>query len=261
MAAGGWFPGASGLYRSAPILRMLKGIYNSKCAYCEQEPKGSPAQVEHFRPKDGVFGIVHTGYYWLAYEWSNLLLACGNCNSTKNNQFPIRNIPGRVLGPTLLAGVLDDRANFILNSPLKNEGFELINPEIDDPAKHIKFLPSGKIVDSNSPRGTLSIKVYGLNRDELWINGRKKIVDDLLYKFGRRIDRYVSGERAAIVVIDDLKDIIEEDIWRPISRNLSYSAFYKEMLLQYDQFLVAAIGNKRGATVLRIAFIKFIQSI
>lgn len=52
-------------------------------------------RVEHFRPKGGWRQspgqpIEQPGYYWLAYEWSNLFLACGPCNSRhKRNLFPL----------------------------------------------------------------------------------------------------------------------------------------------------------------------------
>ena len=38
--------------------------------------------VEHFRPKAEVkeAGENHQGYWWLAYSWENLLIACKTCN-------------------------------------------------------------------------------------------------------------------------------------------------------------------------------------
>src|SRR5215469_15345176 len=69
----------------------LQRIFADKCAYCES-PVGHVAygEVNHFRPKalvqeDAAF----PGYYWLAYEWSNLLLACRQCALSKRNRFPI----------------------------------------------------------------------------------------------------------------------------------------------------------------------------
>lgn len=260
IANGGWFPKATNLYRSDPIKRELNTIYNHKCAFCEHQPIGSPAQVEHFRPKDGVNGIVHTGYFWLAYEWSNLLLACGNCNSTKLNYFPIDNNLARVTGPTLSGGVIDEVSNFILNSPLKLERSILLNPELDEPSKHLSFLPTGLII-SLTPRGGVSIIQYNLNRDELYINGRKRIKDRILSKFLTRLERYILGTRTSVEVIEDLKDVIKEDIIHPIANNLSFTAFYKQMLMEYDSFYVSLIGNVRAAKILRFAFIKVINSL
>ncbi|AUX44887.1 uncharacterized protein SOCE26_063570 [Sorangium cellulosum] len=36
--------------------------------------------------------VERPGYYWLAYEWDNLLFSCGICNGThKRNLFPLGN--------------------------------------------------------------------------------------------------------------------------------------------------------------------------
>lgn len=55
------------------VQKILKELYHEKCAFCEQ--KAEVLAVEHFRPK--------SIYYWLAYSWDNLLLACQKCNSHK----------------------------------------------------------------------------------------------------------------------------------------------------------------------------------
>jgi 5-methylcytosine-specific restriction endonuclease McrA len=80
--------------------------FYGKCAYCEAPIRDyQPGDVEHFRPKAGVSDengqavflfdeegqvqvgadgkpVEHPGYYWLAYEWTNLLPACAKCNQT-----------------------------------------------------------------------------------------------------------------------------------------------------------------------------------
>ena len=51
--------------------------------------------VEHYRPKagyrqDAEDPLGRPGYYWLAYEWSNLLFCCQICNQRfKRNLFPL----------------------------------------------------------------------------------------------------------------------------------------------------------------------------
>lgn len=50
--------------------------------------------VEHFRPKAGwiqnIEQLHEPGYYWLAYEWENLLLSGQRCNQHhKKNFFPL----------------------------------------------------------------------------------------------------------------------------------------------------------------------------
>ena len=72
------------------------GFFFGKCAYCESYIVDfQHGDIEHFRPKKGVTdendNVVfikdengqqnpHPGYYWLAYDWTNLLLSCTACN-------------------------------------------------------------------------------------------------------------------------------------------------------------------------------------
>jgi 5-methylcytosine-specific restriction endonuclease McrA len=252
-----WPANASSLYSAESVKEELDSIYNGKCAFCENKPVGSPPQVEHYRPKDGIKYITHTGYYWLAYEWSNLLLACGNCNNAKGTNFPITNAQGRVHGPVLLAGgKIDEKQNLIFNNPLANELPILINPEIKNPAKHLFFAPNGELVGLTN-EGSESIIIYDLNRDELYINGRKKKRDDIERLLLTRLKRYINGKRNANDVLDDLTDIIEENIVRPILLNDSFSEYFKQMLYSFDDFFI--IGNKRASILLRFAFLRVIK--
>ena len=57
----------------------LNEYYHHKCAYCETG--GGKADIEHYRPKGSVKEEdTHSGYYWLAYEWSNLIPSCVKCS-------------------------------------------------------------------------------------------------------------------------------------------------------------------------------------
>ena len=72
------------------VREKLNELYFHKCAYCETLCK---AEIEHYRPKKGVTeDTLHNGYYWLCYEWSNLVPSCRYCNTEggKGNQFPIK---------------------------------------------------------------------------------------------------------------------------------------------------------------------------
>lgn len=57
-----------------PYLTARLGIY---CSYCERRIPTNLA-IEHILPKDEGLGYAH-----LRNEWTNFLLACVNCNSTK----------------------------------------------------------------------------------------------------------------------------------------------------------------------------------
>ena len=75
--------------------------YHNKCAYCERLEK---ADIEHYRPKKKVAeDNTHNGYYWLCYEWTNLLPSCVKCNreGAKHSKFPI--LGTRVYTPSFLS--------------------------------------------------------------------------------------------------------------------------------------------------------------
>lgn len=155
--------------------KLLEWAFYGKCAYCESlivDATDNPAG-EHFRPKNtptmqnaagkqegvSVNGVAHPGYYWLAYDWRNLVPACSQCNSNyKGNQFPVR----KVHVTAHLAGRDDPAALDKLEEPL------LLHPYFDDPEKHLRFGDYGVVAAVNGDdRGEASIVTYGLRREGL----------------------------------------------------------------------------------------------
>lgn len=144
----------------------LFNLFSEKCAYCEQQVRSNQhGDVEHFRPKGAVTdqdnktvvvtlttgkSIDHPGYPWLAYEWTNLLLSCQKCNQVlKHMRFPVDGTHAHM--------------------PQGKEQALLIHPGGDEePDAHLEFRKNGLVAaKSNNARGVETIKVYGLNRNEL----------------------------------------------------------------------------------------------
>lgn len=83
---------------------LLEHVFHDKCAYCECHIPGRnfSADAEHYRPRNEVTALVngkrakikvngadHPGYFWLAYDWRNLVPSCEGCNSAaKRTLFP-----------------------------------------------------------------------------------------------------------------------------------------------------------------------------
>jgi|GEM_PF-1271646 len=159
----------------------LRVLFHGKCAYCDGRfDRNDWGDVEHYRPKRKVTdangqAIDHPGYYWLAYQMSNLLPSCKLCNQGKGkaNQFPIDPEDKRVKTP------LHDLAG---ETPL------LLNPYIHNPADHLRYVARMKEVAEKSlgtieskdsdPVGENSKKVYWLNRPAL-IEFRRKLQGDV----------------------------------------------------------------------------------
>jgi uncharacterized protein (TIGR02646 family) len=84
---------------------------HGKCWYVECRNPGTDDDIDHFRPKAGIYeDQYHPGYYWLAFEWTNLRLSCHRANRLRVNpetgetggkagHFPLVNPAARAWGP------------------------------------------------------------------------------------------------------------------------------------------------------------------
>lgn len=83
------------IYAHPSVKQALIEAQHGKCCFCERLI-GTDGDVEHFRPKQAYKQatgepLQRPGYYWLAYEWDNLYLACPGCNQRhKQNLFPLQ---------------------------------------------------------------------------------------------------------------------------------------------------------------------------
>ncbi len=177
--------------------------FHGKCMYCEGSYlAGSYLDVEHYRPKkkvtiDKKSGNTvkikdakgnekdHPGYYWLAYDWRNLLLSCEKCNrgSGKMNQFPIK---GK------RACCREDR--------LEEEDPLLLNPyEEENPGEHFEISQIDGLIEGSTEKGKRTIDICDLNREELYTRRlkewEKSKVDLLLEVIKGRIEKVVTDDR------------------------------------------------------------------
>ena len=145
------------VYAHDSVKEQMMEDQHRKCAYCEQFKNGDFGCVEHYRPKGGYdlgYGapLQQPGYYWLAYDWRNLLFSCSECNTSyKRNHFPLVN----------------ENARDIEHRDITNEEPAIINPVTTDPGDHIEFsefIIRPKMVDGQeSIQGKTTIGVFRLN--------------------------------------------------------------------------------------------------
>jgi uncharacterized protein (TIGR02646 family) len=158
----------SAIYGDATVKAALIQAQHGKCAFCERYV-GEDGDVEHFRPKAGCCQGKRTtmqrpGYYWLAYDWDNLLLACSACNSrNKRNLFPLADDTTRARCHT------DDLTR---ESPL------FINPAEEDPEALIGWRKEVAYPIKNDKRAKQTIEELGLNRPAL-IHSRRKAFEEI----------------------------------------------------------------------------------
>ncbi|GEM63391.1 hypothetical protein SF1_13730 [Sphingobacterium faecium NBRC 15299] len=159
-------------YKLTDIKTALRLIYNNKCAFCEQIIE--QYHVEHYRPK--------SIYYWLAYSWDNLLMACSLCNEYKGNNFELDGAKvSFVNNDNNLKAINILSANYDLK-----EFPQLVNPEVTDPEGKIVFNQKGEI-SSEDKRFKYTISICKVDREILndWRRGildrfRENVRDALL---------------------------------------------------------------------------------
>lgn len=130
---------AEGKYRHEKIKDALVNMFHGKCAFCESKiTHVDYGHIEHFKPKS------LPAYRALAFEWTNLLLACAVCNGAEHK------------------GV---------KFPLAADGGPFVNPCDDEPNDHFDFIYDqiAKLatVVGKTTRGKTTEKLIGLNRYDL----------------------------------------------------------------------------------------------
>jgi hypothetical protein len=156
--------------------------------------------------------------------------------------------------PTITNGSIDESANLISQAHLIAEEYMLLNPEVDEPDQHLEYDVHGKLI-SITDRGQVSIEKYDLNRDELYVIGRKKIIDDFKGKLYKRLDYYHNKVRSEATVIEDINLLIRENIIAPIQNEESFTNFYKKFLLNFESIIIEDFKSPIDKSILKQGYI------
>lgn len=144
----------SDIYGHNDVKAALKTIQKDTCCFCESKvTQVAYGDIEHFRPKSAFKTtkgqpLQKPGYFWLAYDWNNLLFSCQVCNTSyKGNLFPLIDETKRAHSHAF---------------SISHEEPIIINPSMEEPSLHIDFyqeIPYGK-----TQRGKETIQLLGLDR-------------------------------------------------------------------------------------------------
>jgi hypothetical protein len=186
--------------------KALFDLYNNKCAYCESPFTRYPGDLDHYRPKNRVMDennepvrvkmngkeSEHTGYYWLAYDWRNLLPSCEHCNRPntgskgkrmgKWDRFPVKGFRAWKPGD-------EKREHALLLNPISDK------PE-NDPTTHLEFDDTG-VVGGSSEEAEETIELLGLNDDPLIEERREayRVARDAARRFFDALGRNPNDEQ------------------------------------------------------------------
>lgn len=155
----------SAIYGHKKVKEALSAAQDNKCCFCESKIGHiAYGDVEHYRPKAGWVQdeepLNKPGYYWLAYEWDNLLLSCEKCNQLfKKNYFPLAN---------------NERAMSHYDA-VDVEVPLFIHPAKEDAEAFITFEEEMPVEVDGNERGYQTIKKLGLDRELLNEQRRKDL--------------------------------------------------------------------------------------
>lgn len=227
-------------HRSQDVARTLNSLFHDKCAYCETRVGAAgPLDVELYRPKGGVAeSPSHSGYWWLAADWQNLLLSCPDCNrqrkhqdsgqwtvSGKANRFPLADESKRAFGP---------------HDELDREAPLLLNPCVDDPQEHLIFDWNGKVI-SDTIRGQTTIAVLGLNRSRLVVE-RARIARDARLKLS--LIAPLLREQKPATAQQDLFEQVLSDLLGLTEDSAEYAGMTRQLLLPELSRILGGNGDR-----------------
>lgn len=206
----------SSIYGDSEVKNSLISIQNHKCCFCESRVTHiSDGDVEHFRPKAAwlheIDGLKKPGYFFLAYDWDNLLLSCQACNQrAKGNQFPILN--------SIIRIAISSTYDYSLEKAI------FINPAMEDPEISITFYE--EIPKGNNYRGRKTIELLELDRFSLNEARREKLKDLFALKeVIEVVQNETDRERA--------EQILRRRIFEIVNENLQYVSMVKCNFQEY----------------------------
>jgi hypothetical protein len=153
------------LFYAEELVAPLRDLFRGKCAFCERE--ASSGVLLHLRP----LRYAHQGssgehrylgssrrpddkdyYLWLAFEWRNLFYACEACAKIKGDAFPVSGLRARYLASFEDVEQTEERL--------------LVDPTIDNPYKHLRFVHSGACI-AMTCMGEVTKLTFQLDRPDL----------------------------------------------------------------------------------------------
>ncbi len=169
-------------------------IFHGKCGYCEVKIDSEDLGViDRFRPYSGVRDLneyFEDLYWWLVFDWDNLIYSCKECNQYKANYFP-------VIGPRLKSKT----DNIFREKKL------LLNPCIDELQSHLISDSYGALIGITE-EGAQTIELLRLNRKSLLTQrGEKtKIINQLVTKLTNNSSSTVDDKE-----VEFLRDIFNNN--------------------------------------------------
>ena len=192
------------------LKRILFGVFHGKCGYCETKLDFHyTGVIDRYRPHNGVREqkeYFPDLYWWLTFDWENLVYSCKTCSQYKANYFPING----------------HRALSRKNS-LEEEKPLLINPCLGKPSLFFHYDENDNIF-SNEEVGVQTIELLNLNRTDL-TNARKTAKEEI----GGIIERIINKSKE-LISIQDLEYL--QNVYNYEDPSIEFLSFKRWVLLK-----------------------------
>lgn len=191
------------------LKKSLHEVFHGKCGYCETGIDSTVlGTIDRYRPNNGVRdkSEFHQDlYWWLTFEWDNLIYCCKECNQYKANYFPIKG-----------------KRNLNEKDDLATEYRMIVNPYEDNPSDHFSYDDSGNI-HAITEEGYQTIELLRLDRTDL-LEKRKNERDIIIEIIEKLIQDGISSVRKP--QLNYLKNIYNED-----NKSIQFLAFKRWVLI------------------------------
>lgn len=205
------------------------GPFHGKCAYCETFLTDiQRGDIDHFRPKLAVTDendepilltdeagtilldasgvpLRHPGYFWLAYEWTNLLPACVYCNQPNTMRVEADGrLVERKIGKHSRFPVTNRHA--MKPDEVSQENPLLIHPVLEDPSRHLAVNVDNGYIRPLTERGEACCRLFALNERERLPERRRLVMSHVAMKLGEILHEPDSAGRER--ALGELKSIM-----------------------------------------------------
>lgn len=186
-----------------------------KCWYSEARLQQQQGHVEHYRPKRRLHGAGHSGYWWHAFDWTNLRLAHPTVNLRVTDY-----LTGKKTGKGSYFPLVDEAQRAVDEGHEPDEAPLLLDPVVPTDCKLLCFDSSnGKPVPRYSKdidavrhdRAEASIDYYHLD-EATWNKDRKDLMDEVAVLCDKLLDTASGAQHAAgeyEQLIDDLLQYLD----------------------------------------------------
>lgn len=235
------------------VLGKLLEIHYNKCAFCETgiSIEESTAFLTHYRSPEL--------YYWLIYEWTNLLPVCEECKLYEDSQFPIMNKHKRVKTPP------EDRTLWRADSDIHlAEDPLIINPELDVPEKYIAIDRQGNLQPiKRNLRAASTITAYKINMGSSAV-ARHRIIREItqkLYQAATDLLEETVRYPAPYSLLQKYFEPVLTELNAMAAQRTPHAMLGKNMLFNFEYFFIEECEDFEIMRVLEQVQVHFIETI